>query len=46
MWESHKCVKCLDDCNVGPHNCKWPWPCLLNDPELQYNKEKVENKEN
>ena len=31
--------QCLDGCDVGPHNCKWPWRCLLTDPDLKYDKD-------
>ncbi len=36
MLENPKRVKCLDECNIGPHNCSWPWPCLHNEPSLHY----------
>jgi len=29
MYENPMRNKCLDECDVGPHNCKWLWPCLI-----------------
>ena len=32
MWENTDFNKCLDDCPVnGPHNCQYPWPCMVTD---------------
>ena len=31
---------CVDDCVLGPHNCKWPFPCWLADKRLKYDKDK------